>query len=193
MKGSIEKLVRSFEDIPIVKRGDYHYFIHPLSDGIPFIEPGLLEDAAKCIEGLLPEKDNYDILLTAEAMGIPLATKISLDVRKPFSIARKREYGLPGEVIVEQTTGYSTSRIHLNLPGERGRAVIIDDVLSTGGTLISITDGMKRTGWTIVEAVILFNKMGEAKREMEEKLGYPIRTLLDVEMVDGSFKAYASK
>jgi adenine phosphoribosyltransferase len=190
---SMDKLIGSFDNIQTVKKGEYHYFIHPLSDGIPLIEPALIEAASECIMEILPDPDEYDMFLTAEAMGIPLTTNLSTKIGKPFSIARKREYGIKGEVTVEQTTGYSTSNIHLNLPTEPKRIVIVDDVLSTGGTLISITQGMKKMGWTIIGAVILFNKMGNEKEEMEKKLGYPIRTLLDVEMVRGSFKVDPSR
>jgi adenine phosphoribosyltransferase len=191
--GPLQRLIRSFESIPVVRKNEYHYFVHPLSDGIPLISPEMLDDAVKCLNGLLFEPDSYDIFLTAEAMGIPLATRLSMEIGKPFSIARKREYGLPGEVKVEQSTGYSSSRIHLNLPREVGRAVIVDDVLSTGGTLISMTRGMDERNWSITGAVILFNKMGEKKLDLEEDLGYPIRTLLDIDLVDNIFKASISK
>jgi adenine/guanine phosphoribosyltransferase-like PRPP-binding protein len=70
--------------------------------------------------------------------------------------------------------------------------VIVDDVLSTGGTLASITDGMRRSDGEVVMALILFNKMGDRKELMEDQLGYPIRTLLDVELVDGSFNVTPS-
>jgi adenine phosphoribosyltransferase len=190
---ALKRLIGSFEGIPVVKKENYHYFVHPLSDGIPLIRPEMLDDAAACLRGLLFESDTYDIFLTAEAMGIPLATRLSMDTGKPFSIARKREYGLSGEVKVEQSTGYSSSSIHLNLPGEGGRVVILDDVLSTGGTLISMTEGMDGQRWSVTGAVILFNKMGERKEDLEKRLGYPIRTLLDIDLLDGTFNARISE
>ncbi|MDD4300502.1 MAG: adenine phosphoribosyltransferase, partial [Methanomicrobium sp.] len=41
-----EKLVESLETCPIVKRGEYNYFIHPISDGVPIVEPELLREVA---------------------------------------------------------------------------------------------------------------------------------------------------
>jgi adenine phosphoribosyltransferase len=192
MKEELNRLIESFKGIPVVEREDYHYFIHPLSDGIPLITPEMLEDAVSCIISLLPPSDNYGMLITAEAMGIPLTTMLSHELEKPFSIARKRRYGIPGEIIVKQTTGYSTSSIHLNLPVRGGRAVIVDDVLSTGGTLRSIAKGMKGSRWDIECAVILFNKMGDRKNDLENEMGIPIFTLLDVDRVDGAFVARRS-
>ena len=46
-----------------------------------------------------------------EAMGIHLATALSLETGIPFVVVRKRQYGLPGEVAVHQTTGYSQGEL----------------------------------------------------------------------------------
>jgi len=193
MKDEMDRLVRSFEGIPIVEKGDYHYFVHPLSDGIPIIAPEQLQDATTCIMELLPPPENYDLLITAEAMGIPLTTLLSQRVSKPFSIARKRRYGIKGEITVKQSTGYSSSDIHLNLPNGNGHLVIVDDVLSTGGTLASIMNGIRGTGWNVASAVILFNKMGGRKSGLEKVLGFPIITLLDVELIGDSYRARKSE
>ncbi|MBN1539949.1 MAG: adenine phosphoribosyltransferase [Candidatus Thermoplasmatota archaeon] len=192
MNSSLERLKGSFRDVPIVRIGEYNYFVHPLSDGIPLIGPDMVGDATRCMIPLLPDSSGYDILLTVESMGIPITTSVSLEVLKPFSIVRKRRYDLPGEVRVGQRTGYSSSELHLNLPEGGGRAVVLDDVISTGGTLRSIAEGSKRAGWELVCAVILFNKIGEGRDRLAAELGFPIRTVLDVGYTDGSFEAMPS-
>ena len=64
---------------------------------------------------------------------MPLALMLSLQLGIPFTIIRKREYGLPGEVSIEQVTGYSKSKMYVNGLKKSDRVVIVDDVLSTGG------------------------------------------------------------
>ncbi|MBN1389191.1 MAG: adenine phosphoribosyltransferase [Candidatus Thermoplasmatota archaeon] len=192
MDRNMERLRNSFRDVPIVRMGDYNYFVHPLSDGVPLLRPELIEDASRCMIELLPESSGYDILLTVESMGIPITTAVSLRVSKPYSIVRKRRYGLPGEVVIGQRTGYSSSDLHLDLPPGGGRAVMLDDVLSTGGTLMAVADGIRRTGWELVCAVILFNKMGQGRDELSGGVGAPIRTVLDVNYMDGSFQVSPS-
>jgi adenine phosphoribosyltransferase len=73
-------------------------------------------------------------------------------------IARKRQYGLDGEIEINQETGYSKGSIFLNdiKPGER--IAIIDDVLSTGGTIRSVIQGVKRTGAVIQNIVVVVEK-----------------------------------
>jgi adenine phosphoribosyltransferase len=190
----IETLIRSFAGTPIVVSGGYHYFVHPLSDGIPSITPELMDAASICIAELLPEPREYDLLITAEAMGIPLTTAVSGITGKSFSIVRKRKYGLKGEVTVGQETGYSSANLYLNLPEGGGRVVIIDDVLSTGGTLKALVTGIRRSGWEVEHAAFLFNKMEEERVfEIEEETGLSIRSLLDLEFDLGVFKACRSK
>lgn len=192
MNSCLERLKDSFREVPIVKIGEYNYFIHPLSDGVPLIGPDMVDDATRCMIPLLPASSGYDILLTVESMGIPITTAVSLEVGKPFSIVRKKRYGLPGEVVIGQRTGYSTSELHLDLPGGGGRAVMLDDVISTGGTLRSIAEGSRRAGWELVCAVILFNKIGDERDRLSAELGFPIKTVLDVDYTDGSFEALPS-
>ncbi|MCK5772948.1 MAG: adenine phosphoribosyltransferase [Thermoplasmata archaeon] len=183
----LELLLESFGGVPIVVRGDYHYFVHPLSDGIPSIHPDLIGAAARLMAPLMPPPERYDLILTAEAMGIPLTTVLSTMVGKPMSIIRKREYGLHGEVSLGQKTGYSENRLFMNLPeGPAGRVLIVDDVLSTGGTLGAMVEGVRSSGWAVESCLILFDKMGdEGKAELEEMWGFPITTLLHVDVVEG--------
>ena len=55
-----------------------------------------------------------DKIVTAEAMGIPIVTAVSIATDIPYVIMRKREYLLEGEVPVHQETGYSKGELYLN-------------------------------------------------------------------------------
>ena len=102
--------------------------------------------------------DSIDIILGIEAMGLPLMAPLSMRTGIPMVIARKRQYGLAGEVEINQETGYSKGSIFLNdvKPGEK--IAIIDDVLSTGGTMRSVIEGVKKTGAVIENIVIVVEK-----------------------------------
>ena len=137
----IEILKQSLVKAPIIWKGDYPYFIHPITDGVPRLEPNVLE---AIIELSLPliNWDSIDIILGIEAMGLPLMAPLSMRTGIPMVIARKRQYGLEGEVEINQETGYSKGSIFLNdiKPGEK--IAIIDDVLSTGGTMRSVIENI---------------------------------------------------
>ena len=178
----LEKLKKSLENCPIVKKGDYDYFVHPITDGIPQMEPELLEEVIASITEI--GDMDCDKIVAAEAMAIPLGVALSMRIDKPYVVIRKRQYGLPGEVSVTQVTGYSKSNMFVNGIIKGDRVLIVDDVLSTGGTLRAVVQALRAIGAEILDTVIVFNKH-EDKGAMEKELGMEIRTLLDVKIIDG--------
>ena len=153
----IDILKQSLEKAPIIWKGDYPYFIHPITDGVPRLEPNVLEAIIELSVPLI-DWDNIDVILGIEAMGLPLMAPLSMRTNIPMVIARKRQYGLEGEIEINQETGYSKGSIFLNdiKPGEK--IAIIDDVLSTGGTIRSVIEGVKRTGAVIQNIVVVVEK-----------------------------------
>jgi adenine phosphoribosyltransferase len=174
----LERLKRSFENAPVIPKGDYNYVVHPITDGAPMIDPILLEEVLEAMEEELPE---FDIIVTAEAMGIPLATGLSLRHGKPFTIIRKRKYGLPGEVEVHQKTGYSKGRLYINGLKKGDRILLVDDMLSTGGTLWAILAAFRSMGVKVMEVVIVVEKgNGSVRRGLERQFGVEIRALMNI-------------
>ena len=178
----MNQLEKSLLKAPIIKRENYNYLIHPLTDGIPYIKPELITEVTDAMANNLPERDSIDSILTIEAMGIPLATALSLKTGIPFTIIRKRAYGLKGEVSVSQTTGYSSANLFINGLTKGDRVVIIDDVVSTGGTLIALVSALKSMEINIVKILIGINKGNLA--EIEQKIGMRIHALINIEVND---------
>ena len=44
-----ENLKKSLIEAPVVKKGDYDYFVHPVTDGVPLVHPEILEEVAEGI------------------------------------------------------------------------------------------------------------------------------------------------
>ncbi|MCD5426093.1 MAG: purine phosphoribosyltransferase family protein [Methanosarcinaceae archaeon] len=176
----LENLKKSLINAPIVKRGEYHYFIHPISDGIPSIEPILLEEITDHIQN----KANIDVdkILTIESMGIPIATALSLKTGIPFTIIRKREYKLKNEVVLSQSTGYSKDTLYINGINKGDRILIVDDVLSTGGTLVPLIKALKSIGAIIVDVVVVIGR--EKNLSKLNEMGVNVKTLIDITVTE---------
>jgi len=175
-------LEESLKTCPIVKRGEYHYFIHPISDGVPLVEPELLRDVSTRVIKMIDTE--IDKIVTAEAMGIPIVTAVSIATDIPYVIMRKREYLLEGEIPVHQETGYSKGELYLNGINKGDKVVILDDVISTGGTLVAIINALKRAGADIKDVLCIIDR-GNGQNVVEEKTGYKVKTLVKIEVVDG--------
>ncbi|MDO5851817.1 MAG: hypoxanthine/guanine phosphoribosyltransferase [Methanobacteriaceae archaeon] len=178
----LEKLEKSLLNCPVIKKGDYFYFVNPLTDGVPLIETELLTSIIDFIV------DNFEInvdkIIAIEAMGIPLATALSLRTGIPFVIIRKRSYGLKGEHVVSQETGYSKNKLYINGLDKGDNVLIIDDVISTGGTLVSLINVLKDMDVNIQNIIVPVEK-DDGRNIVKEKTGHDVNTIAKVKMVDG--------
>lgn len=178
-----ELLRRSLLDAPVIDKGGYSYFVHPLTDGIPAIEPALLREIVAEVTGLVDFRE-VDRLVTVEAMGIPLATALSLATGVPISVIRKRKYGFPDELEIGQSTGYSKGTLFVNGLKRGDRIVFVDDVISTGGTLGPLLLAFRGMGLDVRDIVIAVEK-GDGRAAIEKEHGVRIRTLQRIDVRDG--------
>tara|TARA_B100000902_G_C27205915_1_gene861632 strand:- start:16 stop:582 length:567 start_codon:yes stop_codon:yes gene_type:complete len=173
-------LRESLQNSPVVWKGDYAYFVNPLSDGVPRLNYELMNLVVKSIINMV-DWDEVDLILGIEAMGLPISTLLAYEMKKPMVVVRKRSYGLDGEICVNQSTGYSKGDLFINdlEPGER--ILIVDDVLSTGGTMNSIIDGVKKSKAIISKIIIIFEK-GDGLKKLKEKTNENMESLIRVDM-----------
>ncbi|MEC8742704.1 MAG: hypoxanthine/guanine phosphoribosyltransferase [Candidatus Thermoplasmatota archaeon] len=180
----MQRLSASLESAPIVWKDGYPYFVHPVTDGVPRLEGEVLSAIVHLI-GERVDWDDVDMILGIEAMGLPLTAPLSVQHNRPLVVARKRAYGLEGEVVVDQSTGYSKGAMYLNdvRPGER--VLIVDDVLSTGGTLRAVIDGIRRCGAEVAQVVIVVEKGPGMADLHRDDPSLNLSALIAVDVVDG--------
>ena len=174
----------SLRGSPIIWKGEYPYFIHPISDGIPRMDADVLRATRDLIVEMV-DWSNIDLIVSVEAMGLPLLATVGDATGKPTVVIRKRQYGMEGEVRVDVATGYSQSTTYINdiAPGER--ILIVDDVISTGGTLEPILDTLEEMGVILQDIVIAIEKGEGRERLAKERPEWPIRTLARIDIING--------
>jgi len=178
----MDRLQESLLDAPIVEKDGYHYFVHPVSDGVPTLDPGLLREIViKIIRKV--ELESVDKIVTPAAMGIHISTAVSLMTDLPLVVIRKRQYGLDGETPLFKRTGYSESEMYINDVEPGDSVLVLDDVLSTGGTLRAILDALGDIGADVTDACVVIKKVdGE---NAVDGAGYDVKTLINVDVEDG--------
>lgn len=177
----MDHLIRSLESAPVVERGEYEYFVHPITDGIPLVEPKLMDEIAREITERA-DLNRIDKILTAEAMGIHIATALSLESGLPFVIARKRSYKFDEEVAVHQETGYGENELYINGLSDGDRLLIVDDVISTGNTLAALSQAAEACGAEIEQIIVVIRRTGDNDIP---NLPVPVDHLVEVDVVDG--------
>lgn len=172
-------LRESMENAVVMKRGKYSYFIHPLTDSIPPIEPELLKQVCRKVMELTDT--DVDYYVTMEAMGIHICAVLGQMTDTPFNIIRKRPYGVDGEVLLRQETGYSNTRMYLNNVKKGDVVSIVDAVISTGGTLVATIQALLEKG-AIIKDIVCVIERGDGVDRVHEETGYKVKTLIKIEV-----------
>ncbi len=181
---SLKILQDSLLGAPIIWKGDYPYFIHPISDGIPRMEAKVLRATRDLIVSIV-DWNEIDLIVSVEAMGLPLLAAVGDATGKPTVVIRKRSYGMEGEVSVNVSTGYSESTVYINDIRKGEKILIVDDVISTGGTLEPILQTLQNMGIILQDIIIAIEKGNGLERLKNERPEWPIRSLAKIEIIDG--------
>ncbi|MDR1404896.1 MAG: adenine phosphoribosyltransferase [Candidatus Methanoplasma sp.] len=178
-----EKLKDSITHSPIIDMNGYPYLIHSVTDGIPFMEPDILDEIVDWMVSVC--SFGCDRILAPESMGIPFAVPLSLRLRIPYTVIRKRPYGLEGEIPVSYSTGYSDRMMYINGLKCGDRVVIVDDIVSTGGTMSALVCALRGNG-ILVEDILAVLGKGSGADDLSRRLGIPVKRMLDVCLKDGA-------
>ena len=137
-----------------------------------FIMLGDAELTVAAAEALLKKCPEFDVLLTAEAKGIPLAHEMSRQSGKPYVCARKNvKLYMHDPVIVEDQSFTTEGKQRLvidrkELDSMKGkRVLVVDDVISTGGSLKALDNLAEHTQCEIVGQAAVLAEGDAAKRD----------------------------
>jgi uridine monophosphate synthetase len=105
------------------------------------------------------KKLSFDRMIAVPYTAIPITTAISLINKKPFIYTRKekKDYGIKRPVEGEYHQGE--------------KVVLIDDMITTGGSKLETIAVIKSLGLKIKEIVVLFDRQQGGKEELAKK-GY---------------------
>jgi adenine phosphoribosyltransferase len=92
---------------------------------------------------------------------------------------------LPGEIKVQSSTGYSRSDLFINGVGKGDRVTLVDDILSTGGTLTALVSALKHCGAEVGSVLVVFDKSSD-KGNIERSIGMGIKSMLRIGIENGS-------
>lgn len=138
----------------------------------------LVEACAAALAEKLARKD-YDILVTAEAKSIPLAHALSVHTQKPYVILRKVYKPYMGSALSTETLSITTGEPQMLYLDEKDqglvrgrRAILLDDVISTGSTLAGMRLLMEKAGAQVVSVAAIFTEGDQEKWSQVITLGH---------------------
>ncbi len=123
----------------------------------------LTEEAGKTLAALLPK--GIEVLVTPEVKAVTLAHVISRILNIPYIVARKTEKPYMHQPVTREVISITTGKPQLlvidgfDIPKIKGKRVaVIDDVVSTGGTLRSLSSLITDIGGTVSATLAVFTE-----------------------------------
>src|SRR3954447_13965881 len=125
-------------------------------------DPTILTAVADGLAEIVPAE--YDRLAGLELGGIPLATALSMQTGKPCLYVRKA------------AKPYGTSNLVEGGYPPRTRALVIEDVITSGGQVVTSVQQMRELGFVVEDVVCVIDRQ-QGGREAIEGIGCALRSL----------------
>ncbi len=177
----LERVRQTFVGIPIIPGKDgYPYSLFTLTDFKPAMQPWLVEDMADLLV-YYGDFEHADLIVSeADRGGGPLAHAVALRVNRPYTLANWYPNETAGEIAVRTAVGFSgQGYIYLNGVLEKQKAILVDDLLSTGGTAVALLQALEEAKAIPLQALFVAEKLGLGGRaRIEERCEIPIHALV---------------
>jgi len=162
-------------------RKTYEFILNRITEHVPPPSPRTLSWIANEIDD--STSDEVDKVVVPEALGLPIGTLIAQMKGKPMAIVRKRPFGTDEYLLdkVEYSSGYEKGKYYIYGVKTGERILIVDDTISTGGTLISLINIFLKHDVKVVDvACIMEKEMYRGKQKVQQKFGIQVKTLVKV-------------
>lgn len=125
------------------------------------------------------DRDQFDVIVTAEAKSIPLAHALAVELNLPYIVLRKTYKPYMGDALRSETLSITTGEPQTLFLDEKDRGlikgkrvVLVDDVISTGSTLQGMRLIMDHAGAKVSAEAAIFTEGDRAKWENIIALGH---------------------
>jgi adenine phosphoribosyltransferase len=144
------------------------------------LEPELVEEIARSLVAELRRPFwDFDSLVAPEPGGHMWALMVAHGLRTPLTVLRTRSLVQNPRLRLHRQTAFSSGELFCDSPPSGERVVVVDDVVSSGGTLASIFRGLRNVGVDVVGAQVIVAK-GHGWEALEAEFCVPVRSLVQV-------------
>ena len=148
----------------------------PINDKLyigAFILFGDVELTEKCAAALYEKAPEHDVMITAESKGIPLVYEMCrLSGKNRYVLARKSVKLYMRDVVACETKSITTGSVQtLYINGDDAeylkgkRVLIVDDVISTGGSLLSLENLVEQSGGIVAGKMAILAEGDATERD----------------------------
>lgn len=182
-RDAVKRICEVYSQATTVKSGKHFTTVNELTDQLPAVRPDTLMAAVELLARLGPYRGTK--ILSEEDKGAVLAGLFSVRVGIPLAMARRYTYGemliSSGAVVVPLEMEYMDGHLMVNGLEAGDRVLLIDDTLSTGGTMVSLIRAIHAMGAKVVDIRVVVEKLGFGGRErLANELDLNVRAAIGI-------------
>ena len=160
----------------------FEFFPTSITDNIPPLHPEVSRAICLLSRFHLRHARTATLGVGEEDRGAMIISDLLLSYNLPRTLARWTPTGAPGEVQVAFANEYiqeGEARIFLNGVRPGDRVLIVDDLISTGGTLAALAQAVRGAGAVIEEIFTIGEKVENGGRAfLRSAVGIEVKTML---------------
>jgi adenine/guanine phosphoribosyltransferase-like PRPP-binding protein len=164
----------------------FEFFPTSITDNIPPLRPEVSRAICLLSRFHLSHVKTATLGVGEEDRGAMIISDLLLSYNLPRTLARWTPTGAPGEVEVPFANEYiaeGQARIFLNGVRPGDRVLIVDDLISTGGTLIALAQAVRSAGAIIEEIFTIGEKVENGGRKLlRDATGIEVKTMLSTNL-----------
>jgi adenine phosphoribosyltransferase len=170
-----------YRSATVVDSGRYLTTVNELCDQLPALRPDLLRHVVSRLLSKV-QLDGCTKILVEEEKGATIGTAVSLATGIPLAMARVYPYEMPGHR-VSFTAEYAAGDLYVNGIEPGDRVLVVDDTLSTGGTLVSVIKAVSHLGAEIHDIVVVAEKRGNGGRaKVLRETGHSVQSVIEIDV-----------
>ncbi len=111
--------------------------------------------------------DDYDVVAGVATAGVTVSSILAFLLKKPMVYVRKED------------KGHGLGKLVEGAVQPRWRAIVVDDLVTTGGSVVSAVEALRKAGCTVKDAAVLVDRL-EGGSENLGAIGVRLRKLVDI-------------
>ena len=139
-----------------------------LVPSFPDIYTTVLAAYVELVEGV--GTDRYDVIAGVATAGVTISSPLAIMLKKPMMYVRKEGESRGQDRFVE------------GVSPPHSRVLIIDDLVSTGRSMVSATGALRKQGYRVTDAAVLVDRL-EGGRESLASVGVKLNAYASIEQL----------
>jgi adenine phosphoribosyltransferase len=159
----------------------FAFFPTSITDNIPPLHPEMSQAVRLLSQFHISRAHEATLGVGEEDRGAMIISDVLLHYGLPRTLARWTPTGAPGEIAVPLSNEYIEGGVQVFLNGVQpsDRILLVDDLISTGGTMVALIQAIQKANAEIIEVFTIGEKSENQGREFVlAETGLHVKTLL---------------